>query len=51
MEKARLLNAYRDQVDVLHIQAERTNKLESDIAKYKERLLEMEGMKKRTEVT
>lgn len=44
------MNAYRDQLDVLKIKAEKTSKLEKDILKYKEKLNEMEVMKKRIQV-
>ena len=45
------MNAYRDQLDVLKIKAEKVNKLENEILKYKEKLMEMDVLKKRKEVS
>jgi hypothetical protein len=47
---SRFVNAYRDQLDVLKIKAEKANKLENEIMKYKEKLKEMDVLKKRKEV-
>lgn len=44
------MNAYRDQLDVLKIKAEKVNKLENEILKFKEKLIEMDVLKKRKEV-
>ena len=44
------MNAYRDQLDVLKIKAEKVTKLENEILKFKEKLIEMDVLKKRKEV-
>ncbi|XP_028396205.1 daple-like protein [Dendronephthya gigantea] len=48
-ETSRFVNAYRDQLDVLKVKAEKVNKLENEIIKYKEKLMEMDVLKKRKE--
>ena len=43
------MSTYRDDIDALKIKVERTKKLESDVHKYKEKLQELDGVKKRTQ--
>ena len=45
------MGSYRDDIDALKIKVEKTAKLESDVIKYKEKLLELEGIKKRAQVS
>ena len=44
------MNAYRDELDVLKLKAEKVTKLENEILKYKEKLIELDVFKKRKEV-
>jgi hypothetical protein len=44
------VNVYRDQLDVLNVKAEKVIRLEKETMKYKERLVEMDVLKKQKKV-
>jgi len=50
MEEARCARSYRDEVEALRVRATRCDKLENDVLRYKQKIEDMEYLKKKIAV-
>lgn len=51
MEEARCARSYRDEVEALRVRATRCDKLENDVLRYKQKIEDMEYLKKKIAVS
>ena len=51
MEEARCARSYRDEVEALRVRATRCDKLENDLVRYKQKVEDMEYLKKKITVS
>ena len=51
MEEARCARSYRDEVEALRVRATRCDKLENDLVRYKQKVEDMEYLKKKIAVS